>query len=129
MKNQFLLSCLSASLFIVATVSHAEKQPLLDPFAMPSSTDKTTLAFVDSSKVSLAWLDDNHTYFIENKIPIMLIGGSEAEAKRLNQVYGGLLIGPAPKPKAFVQLLMKQLNVTSIPAVVENGVVWQYGDR
>lgn len=94
------------------------------PAAQPvQASNQVNLVFIDTSKKSLQWLDKNYKFIIENNLPVMIIGGTQQGATRLNQQYTGLKSGPSPKPDQFLPILLEQLNVKSIPAMVINGTV------
>lgn len=94
------------------------------PAAQPvQASNQVNLVFIDTSKKSLQWLDKNHKFIIENNLPVMIIGGTQQGATRLNKQYTGLKSGPSPKPDRFLPMLLEQLNVNSIPAMVINGTV------
>lgn len=98
----------------------------IQPAAQPQASNQVNLVnlvFIDTSKTSLEWLDKNHKFIIENNLPVMIINGTQQGATRLNQQYIGLKSGPSPKPDQFLQILLEQLNVKSIPAMVINGTV------
>ncbi len=94
-------------------------------YQAPVEQAETRIAFIDMSDFSLNWLVKYQQYLIDQKIPVMIIDGTELDAKKLGQRYSGLLIGPAPQPVTFLNLFLQQLSISKYPAVVESGVIWQ----
>ncbi len=97
-------------------------------YQAPIEQAETRIAFIDMSEFSLKWLATNQQYLINQKIPVMIINGTEQDAKKLGQQYNGLLVGPAPQPDLYLNLFLQQLTVSKYPAVVESGVIWQSKD-
>ncbi len=93
-----------------------------DPLqSMPtnSSIQAQRIAFIDTSARSLVWLKNHHRELIDQRIPVMIIGGSAFVAAQLNQQYHGLLIGAEPSPIIHQRLLLKRLRVKVIPSIVD----------
>ncbi len=116
MKKLFLfiiLACLSP--FVMANTEITNP-----PYQIPSKQVKQTggIAFIDTAKKSMDWLQENRIYLKENKILVMVIGGTESLVKQLNSKYQGILFGVEPKPKRFLSLLFKQLHINALPYVM-----------
>ncbi|MBR0573825.1 MULTISPECIES: hypothetical protein [Pasteurellaceae] len=76
------------------------------------------IAFIDTTKASMDWVKENKIYLRENNILVMVIGGTELLVKQLNSKYQGVLFGVEPKPKMYLSLLFKQLNINTLPYVM-----------
>lgn len=122
MKIKHLLLSL---LLLSALTTRAAKLGQFETYAAPVDQAETKIAFIDQSETSLKWLTINSQYLVKNKIPVLLISGSESDAKMLHQHFNGLLVGIAPKPAIYLDLLFEQLTIKKYPAVVENGMIWQ----
>ncbi len=77
------------------------------------------IAFIDTSARSIVWLKNHHRELIDQRIPVMIIGGSSFVAAQLNQQYRGLLIGAEPSPIIHQRLLLKRLGIQVIPSIVD----------
>ncbi len=86
------------------------------PQVEPKNQSSHALAFIDMSSESMQWLKENHTLLKEKEVLVMLIGGGEQEATKLNKKYG-ILIGPSPDEK-MTELLLKSFNIKALPALV-----------
>ncbi len=96
-----------------------------DPLqSMPknSSIQVQRIAFIDTSARSLVWLKHHHRELIDQRIPVMIIGGSAFVAAQLNQQYRGLFIGAEPSPKIYVIRWLKQLRIMQLPHVYSRNI-------
>ncbi|MDP8051529.1 hypothetical protein QJU23_03690 [Pasteurella atlantica] len=117
MKKLFLLIILCYQFpFAIANT-----ETIYPPYQIVDKQAKQVgIAFIDTTKKSMDWLQENNIYLKENNIFVMVIGGTESLIKQLNSKYQGVLFGVEPKSnKMYLSLLFRQLNINTLPYIAK----------